>query len=100
MDGESVAVLHVTVKHVQQFAVYFVEILADNDSRLFRFHGNDVDDLEETVVPHAFRFASQEGHVDFVVDVADAIGVGVFLRLHRDALVVFEPTGRVGFQES
>ena len=84
-----VILLHVLIENVQELAVDHVEIFADNDADFAGFHRDDVDDLEKEFVPDDFGIAAQEGHVDFVVDVADAVGVGLFFGFDRHFFFVF-----------
>ena len=72
-----------------------MEILANHDADLVGFHGNNVHDLLNDVVPNQFGIASEERHINFVVDIADMVLVCVFLCLDTHFLVVAETTGAV-----
>jgi len=51
--------------------------------------------LLNDVVPNQFGIASEERHVNFVVNIADMVLVTVFLCLDTDFLVVAETTGAI-----
>jgi hypothetical protein len=72
-----------------------MEILANHDADLVGFHGNNIHNLLNDVVPNQFGIASEERHVDFVVNIADMVLVCVFLCLNTDFLVVAETAGAV-----
>jgi hypothetical protein len=50
-----------------------MEIAAQNDAHFVLFRGNDVDDFEKDFVPERFRVASQDRHVDLVMNVTDSV---------------------------
>jgi hypothetical protein len=56
---DCIAVLDIAIEDFQQFAVYHVEIPADDNSHLVRFHRYNIHDLEEDFVPERLRMASE-----------------------------------------
>jgi hypothetical protein len=72
-----------------------MEILANYYPDLVGFHGNNVHDLLNDIMPNQFGIASEERHVNFVVNIADMVLVSVFLCLDTDFLVVAETAGAV-----
>jgi hypothetical protein len=80
VNTESPAMLNITVEYVEKLAVTGVEIATQNNSRLLRFRRNNVDNLEKTLVPYLLGFTSEKSEIDFVMNVADMICVGLFFR--------------------
>jgi hypothetical protein len=72
-----------------------MEIFANHDADFVGFYRNNVHDLLNNVVPNQFGVASEERHIDFIVDVADMVLVCVFLCLDADFLVVIQFGGAV-----
>jgi len=90
--------LHITVENLQEFIVDFVEILANNDADFHGLHRDNIDDLGKDFVPNNLGIASQERHIDFVMDIADRITVLQFLVLHRDPFFILEFARTVSFE--
>jgi hypothetical protein len=76
-----------------------VKILTQDNAGFVRFHRDNIHNLEKTFIPHSLGFATEQREVNLVMDIANTIRVGMFLRLGLDFLVVFEPTGRIRFDE-
>ena len=91
--------LNITVKHVEKFAVYSVKISTQYNSGFLFLGRDDVDDLEETFVPYFFRFASEKSEIDFVMHVANMVGVSLFFS-YDAYLLGFQFVGRVFFDGS
>jgi hypothetical protein len=82
--------LHITVEDLEEFAVDKVEILANDDADFVLFYRDNVDDLLNDVVPDEFGVAAEQGHVDFVVYVADVVLVVVFFCLELYFFIVLQ----------
>jgi hypothetical protein len=67
-----------------------MKVFAYHDPDFVRFHGHNVHDLLDNLVPNQLRIASQERYVDLVVNVADVVLVCVFLILETYFLVMLE----------
>ena len=87
--------LHVAVEHLKQFVVYPMEILAHDDAQLLGAHRDHIHNLEKEFVPKRAAVAAQHRHVDFVVDVGNAVGIRDFIGLHAHLFAVFESGGRI-----
>ena len=82
--------LDITVKDFEEFAVYDVEILTDDDADFVVFDGHRVHDLLDHIVPDLLGITPEEPHIYFVMDIANSELVSVFLGLDIHFLVVFE----------
>jgi hypothetical protein len=93
IDGSQIILLHVAVKIVEELAVDFVEIFANNDPHFVLLRRDNIDNLLEDFVPQELRIAAQEGHVNFVMDVAYLEEIGLLVEIHADLFLVFQFTG-------
>jgi hypothetical protein len=72
-----------------------VEIFAYNDAGCFCFSGYDIQQLHINFVPQEFGIATQERHVDFIMNVADFVKIGLFVECHTYFFFVFQIRGTV-----
>jgi hypothetical protein len=82
--------LDITVKDFEEFAVYDVKILTDDDADFVVFDGYCVHNLLDYIVPDLLGITPEKPHIYFVMDIANSELVSVFLGLDIHFLVIFE----------
>lgn len=82
--------LDITVKDFEEFAVYDVEVLTDDDADFVVFDRHRIHDLLDDVVPDLLGITPEKPHIYFVMDIANSELVSIFLGLDVHLFVVFE----------
>ena len=85
--------MHVVVKGFQQFTVDVVKVFAQHDSHRVGARANHIHNLIVYFIPQQLGGASQQGHVNLKMNVADFHKIRFLVAHDRQAFFVFE-TGR------
>jgi len=83
-----IILLHIAVKVLEQFRMNEMEILAHENTRLVGLYRNNVHNLQKDFVPQYFGIASQQGHVDLVMNITDTVYEFLFFCIQYDFFIV------------